>query len=332
MSSNKLVTKQQVEDILNKLGNIGDNGVRLQIRDLKHYQLSFVQQSYYKDPDPSLSYNPPESNERLEFLGDEFVGVSVGTYLFKRFDKDDQGFLTKIESSIVRSETLYRFARFLGLGEYILLSQRLIKNTSLGSNMGRNNPKFYEDCFEAFIGAMACDFGDEDGYRYIKRLIINLIEYMIDFADIILYNTNFKDTLQRYFQSKNREVKEENEKSVTMKKDNEKSLTIKKVELWSNPVYIDLIPTNALNRTFVRGVFIKASLLNQLTEKVQLQSREFHNSHVNKDHPTMKECILEHAKKTDSVLIGVGTSKKKGDAEQSCASIALHSLDIHHNW
>ncbi|KAJ3229603.1 hypothetical protein HDU81_005236 [Chytriomyces hyalinus] len=96
---------------------------------------------------------------------------------------------------------LYQFARYLGLGEFLLLSPQVEKLTLLGPNKGRNNPRFYEDTFEAFVGAIIQDFGDEVGYRYAKRFIVSIIEHVVDFADILLCNENHKDVLQRQFLS-----------------------------------------------------------------------------------------------------------------------------------
>jgi hypothetical protein len=43
---NKLIDKKKVEEILNYYGNIGDNGSRLEINDLNHYQLALTHESY----------------------------------------------------------------------------------------------------------------------------------------------------------------------------------------------------------------------------------------------------------------------------------------------
>ena len=44
---NRLVTKDNIEDILNRFGNLGQNGERLQINNLEPYQMAFVHESYY---------------------------------------------------------------------------------------------------------------------------------------------------------------------------------------------------------------------------------------------------------------------------------------------
>lgn len=302
---NKLITREAVEDILNKLGPIGDGGTRLQIKELDPYQTAFVHKSYPHETDPSLDFTPKESNERLEFLGDGFIGAAVGKYLVDRFEDEQEGFLTKIRTRLVRTSMLHRFARFLMIGTFILLSPQVQRLTHIGPNKGRNNPRLYEDSFEAFVGAIIQDFGDEEGYRYVKRFLVNIIEYLVDFADIILSNENFKDTLQRYFQSLK----------------------------WRNPVYIDLAEHGPSHmRIFTKGVFLEKESLEKLSEKVQRQTIEYHNEQLKCSNSVVREAIKKHALETDTYLIGIGVGNKKATAEQGCCSIGLCNLDIHHNW
>ena len=305
LSSNKLITRANVEDILNKVAPLGDDGNRLVIKSLDPYQTAFVHKSYLHELDPTLNYTPKESNERLEFLGDGFIGATVGKYLIDRFEGEQEGFLTKIRTRLVRTSMLHRFARFLSIGRFILLSPQVQRLTHIGPNKGRNNPRLYEDCFEAFVGAIIQDFGDEEGYRYAKRFLVNIIEYVVDFADIILSNENFKDTLQRYFQSLK----------------------------WRNPVYIDLTESGPSHlRSFSKGVFLEKDNLLQLSEKVQKQTIEYHNEQIKCSSGKLREAILAHCSDTSSWLIGIGVGNKKAAAEQSCSSIGLANLSIHSNW
>lgn len=304
-SCNRLISRTDVENILNKLGPIGDHGKRLEIRNLYPYQTAFVHKSYPHEMDPSLNFTPKESNERLEFLGDGYIGATVGKYLVDRFEDEQEGFLTKIRTRLVRTSMLHRFARFLGIGTFILLSPQVQRLTHIGPNKGRNNPRLYEDCFEAFVGAVIQDFGDEDGYRYVKRFLVNIIEYTVDFADIILSNENFKDTLQRYFQSLK----------------------------WANPVYIDLTESGPSHmKTFNKGVFLEHANLEQLSDKVQRQTIEYHNEQLRCSNGKLREAIENHSKETGTWLIGIGNGNKKAAAEQICSSMGLSNLAVHRNW
>ncbi|KAJ3002802.1 UNVERIFIED_CONTAM: hypothetical protein HDU68_006004, partial [Siphonaria sp. JEL0065] len=198
----QIITRNEIEFILNKIAPIGDNSTRLQIKNPKPYQTAFVHKSYLVSENGGITGNAAaktcfeSSNEVPEYLGDGFIGAIVGKYLVDRFEGEQEGFLTKTRTRLVRSSMLYRFARFLMLGKFLLLSQQVERLTLLGPNKGRNNPKFYEDCFEAFVGAIISDFGDEEGYRYAKRFVVSIIEHIVDFAEIILCNENHKDVLQ----------------------------------------------------------------------------------------------------------------------------------------
>ncbi len=304
-TSNRLISRIDVEDILNKLGPLGDAGIPLVINSLEPYQTAFVHKSYPHEMDPSLDFIPKESNERLEFLGDGYIGATVGKYLIDRFENEQEGFLTKIRTRLVRTSMLHRFARFLRIGTFILLSPQVQRLTHIGPNKGRNNPRLYEDCFEAFVGAIIQDFGDEEGYRYAKRFLINIIEYTVDFADIILCNENFKDTLQRYFQSLK----------------------------WRNPLYIDLTESGPSHlKIFHKGVFLEKENLDQLSDKVKRQTIEYHNDQLRCSNGRLREAIEKYCKETGTWLIGLGVGNKKAIAEQQCSSIGLCNMGIDANW
>jgi ribonuclease-3 len=56
-----------------------------------------------------------EANERLEFLGDAIFDAVVAEYLFERFPKQDEGYLTKLKSKIVSRKTLGQIGEQMGL-------------------------------------------------------------------------------------------------------------------------------------------------------------------------------------------------------------------------
>ena len=308
-SMNKLITKDDVEKIMNAIKNIGDDGKPLKPRNLSHYQTSFVHKSYLHEQDPNLEFIPTESNEVLEFLGDSFINSTVAKYLVDRFEDQQEGFLTKTRTNLVRSNMLHRFARFLNMGNWLLLSPQVERLTSYGPSKGRNNPRLYEDCFEAFCGAIIQDFAEDGnpiaGSKYVNRFVINIIEYTVDFADIILNNENFKDTLQPYFQSLK----------------------------WTNPVYIDLMEGGPSHmRLFTKGVFLKKNYLRELSKDVIENVENYHNEQMRIQPDKVKTNVSEYCKENDSYLLGIASSNKKNSAEQSCSSLGLCNLKIHQNW
>lgn len=98
--------------------------------------------------------NPPcVDNERLEFLGDAVVDLSISHRLMGRFPRAPEGELSKLRSLIVNEEGLVGVARTVGLGDLLLLGR--------GEDLsgGRNKPSVLADALEAVIGALYLDAG-----------------------------------------------------------------------------------------------------------------------------------------------------------------------------
>ena len=104
-----------------------------------------------------------EHNERLEFLGDAVLELSVSAYLCKNFPNMPEGTLTKIRAGIVCSESLAKLATNLGMGDMLLLGR------GEDQNGGRTRISILEDAFEAVIGAIYVDRGWETAMDYVWR-------------------------------------------------------------------------------------------------------------------------------------------------------------------
>jgi ribonuclease-3 len=188
------------------------------INNLDIWQKAFIHKSYCNNTDfiknekffgsidmidnKEYDYIPlqSDSNEVLEWLGDGIIQSVVAIYLFKRYKDQREGFLTKIRSKLVKTETLSKLALHLNFDKYLILS----KHIEIICN-GRKNSRILEDCFEAFIGAMMMDLGNKnetEGFSICNDFIINLIESKIDITELILNDDNYKDQLMRYYQKK----------------------------------------------------------------------------------------------------------------------------------
>tara|TARA_B100000674_G_scaffold470063_1_gene457508 strand:- start:309 stop:1163 length:855 start_codon:yes stop_codon:yes gene_type:complete len=201
--NNKLLDKKFINNILKNFG------VKYTVKNLKIWQKAFVHKSYsinrkkkfknedFSLPDDGYGYIPlqKESSECLEWLGDGIIQSVTAQYLWKRYPNQDEGFLTKTRSKLVRTDALARLARYLKLQNYVLLSTYMEEESN-----GRDNPKVLEDAFEAFIGAMVEDLGKDEfeGYKICYQFIIKLFERVIDFAELIKRDNNYKDKLMRY--------------------------------------------------------------------------------------------------------------------------------------
>jgi len=135
-------------------------------------------------------------NEELEFLGDRVLGLVVATYVSKRYPGYGEGFLTRILSRIVNNKQLGILAKEIGMSPLIVLSRHMEDVCD-----GRNNLRILGSMFEAWIGAMYLQEDDVGfGLKQCNDLIVNIIERHIDFVQIIMEDTNYKDQLLRKFQ------------------------------------------------------------------------------------------------------------------------------------
>ena len=133
------------------------------------------------------------SNEVIEWLGDSVIQSVSAIYLYERFKTQQEGFLTKIRSKLVKTESLSKLALSLGFDKYIMIS----KHIEVLSNGRKNNP-ILEDCFEAFIGCMMNYFGassKKEGFDKCYTFIVSIIEKFIDITELIIVDDNFKDQL-----------------------------------------------------------------------------------------------------------------------------------------
>ena len=124
----------------------------------------------------------------------------VCEYIFQRYTliyNQDEGFLTKMKNRLVCGEMLCKLARDIGFNKHLIISKHIDDNCN-----GRNNKNILEDTFESFIGALYLDTND---IHFVKDILIKIYEKYVDFSDIILNDTNYKDQLQRYLQNRFKE-------------------------------------------------------------------------------------------------------------------------------
>lgn len=200
--NNILITEQDVISLLAKYQ------VKLpKVYHLEFFQESMTHKSYLKKDifTPSILKqakkemgNPKEllelrdkSYERLEYLGDRVIKLIVSMYLFHRYPKQDEGFMTKLQTSIEDKTNLSKMARDMGLSKYFIISKQ-IENIR-----GREAEKFNEDIFEAFFGALYLS----NGFNSCLQLMLNLLESQIDYSEKLYRNKNYKDQLLRYYHS-----------------------------------------------------------------------------------------------------------------------------------
>lgn len=132
----------------------------------------------------SISNN--ETYERLEYLGDAIFHMVITDYLYKRYEDNDEGFLTKLRIKIEKGESMAELSKYLKLNEYVQIQNIII------------NDHILEDIFESFIGAFYLNFGMEN----TKKFVISIIEKHKDLSELISREDNYKDLLMRYYHQK----------------------------------------------------------------------------------------------------------------------------------
>ena len=128
-------------------------------------------------------------NERIEFLGDAVLELTISDWLFRQFPYFQEGQLTKLRAQIVCEDSLSLLAKECSLNKYLLLG----KGETLSG--GREKPAILCDVFEAFIGALYLDKGVNEVQRFLNLVVIPKIKN--GRYELI---TDFKTELQEYLQ------------------------------------------------------------------------------------------------------------------------------------
>jgi len=107
---------------------------------------------------------PPRHYERLEFLGDRVLGLVIAELLWRRFDSEAEGPLTRRHGELVRRDTLAAIAREIGLDRFVRLSP-----AEAASGRARS-PSVLADVLEAVIAAIYLDGGFTAAVAFVERL------------------------------------------------------------------------------------------------------------------------------------------------------------------
>lgn len=128
--------------------------------------------------------------ERLEFLGDAVLEVTVSEYLYHKYPNHPEGQLTRMRASIVRAESLAKLAKEYSLHQFV----RLGKGEEQMN--GRTRPSLLCDVFEAFIGAVFVDQGMDVVKDILKAILFPKIDSGA-FSHGMDHKTALQELLQR---------------------------------------------------------------------------------------------------------------------------------------
>lgn len=111
-----------------------------------------------------------QHNERLEYLGDSVLNCAIATLLYERYPKVDEGPLSRMRSNLVKQQTLFEIASFLGMGHALRLGETEV------ATGGAQRPSILADAFEAVLGAIYLDGGFDAAVQVVKRIFTPILE------------------------------------------------------------------------------------------------------------------------------------------------------------
>ena len=214
-SANREITPAIVQSILKTYG------IDAPITNFNLYRRAFIHRSYTRRPEIDnvannivISSPKPDnclplyskSNERLEFVGDGILECITKYYLYRRFPKENEGFMTEKKIALVKNEAIGKLAFEMGLHRWFIMS------THAEFKQTRTNLKKLGCLFEAFLGALFLDFNkisvkDEDGwfkntfvtgpgFQMAQIFIESIFEKHVNWIDLIRNDDNYKNILQ----------------------------------------------------------------------------------------------------------------------------------------
>jgi len=308
-NENYEIKEHEVKDILQRYG------LPPHIDNLNLYKRAFVHKSYVKRPiienekqNITIVEKPDDclplktkSNERLEFLGDGILEAITKFYLYRRFPKENEGFMTEKKIALVKNESIGKLAYEMKLNKWLIISKHAEEKKT------RTNLKKLGCLFESFLGALYLDYNKisiEDDEGWFKNLFItgpgfqmaqlfleNIFEKHVDWVELIKNDDNYKNIFQ---------VRIQKEFKIT-------------------PDYIEI--NHSLETGYKMGVFIcLGQAVHEVKPKDAIDYNKFGNFEEIQKQLVEKEKLL--------IFMGSGEHKIKRKAEQMACEEALKKLEV----
>jgi dsRNA-specific ribonuclease len=307
---NKQITDREVEGILKTYG------INIPVHNMALYKRAFMHRSYMKrtigeneqnnitivpQPNNCLPLST-KSNERLEFVGDGVLDCITKYLLYRRFPKENEGFMTEKKIALVKNEAIGKMAYEMGLHKWFVLSKHA------ETKQIRTNLKKLGCLFEAFIGALFLDFNKiqvhDDGrwfddlfitgpgFQMAQIFIENVFEKHVDWINLIRNDDNYKNILQ---------VKIQKEFKVT-------------------PDYMEIEEHNA-EHGYKMGVYLcLGQAVHNMKPEQAIPIDQFHS------YSDMHQYMSTHNKMF--VFLAEGKHKIKKKAEQMACEEAIRKLNV----
>jgi len=136
-------------------------------KDVSLLELALTHPSFAQE-----SGEPGRHNQRLEFLGDAVLQLTLTAQLYAQFPDHEEGPLTKARAQMVKRQTLFERGQNLELGPRLRLSR------GEDRNHGRTRPSNLADAYEAVLGAVFLDGGFDAANQVILQ------QFESDVADV----------------------------------------------------------------------------------------------------------------------------------------------------
>ena len=123
--------------------------------------------------------------ERLEFIGDAIIDLTVSIWLFNKYSKSDEGILTKNRAALVNKNFLSMLGHKLNIIDLIIVDAGVnLNDTKVSDNISA-------DAYEALAGAIYLDGGYKNASKFIKNTLCI-------YENMTIEDTNYKGQLIEY--------------------------------------------------------------------------------------------------------------------------------------
>ena len=157
-------------------------------KDISLLQQALIHRSYAFESDGCQA----NDNERLEFLGDAVLDLTIGHALFVNYPEMREGDLTRLRAMLVNESHLAMMADKVSIGRYLSLGK------GEDSTDGRRKPSILSSAYEAVVGAIFHD----GGYGAAAAFVENHFVPCLDEQQAKMHLADAKSRLQELTQEK----------------------------------------------------------------------------------------------------------------------------------
>ena len=144
--------------ISDKKINLFEEIISYNFKDKQLLKSALVHPSYVSENKRKTSKQTSDF-ERLEFLGDRVLGLAISSIIFNKFNKNNEGDLSKKLSYLVQKNFLHKISTKLKLEKFLKFSSK---------NNDKMNISILADSVESLIGALYLDGGFKNAKKFIK--------------------------------------------------------------------------------------------------------------------------------------------------------------------